>query len=63
MYLHGYMMFPDYVAVAMLIGTAVFLLCLTLYAVVQLVSSEIAGIYETHPLLTAYLSEVETKRV
>ncbi len=63
MYLHGYMMFPDYVAVAMLIGTAVFLLCLTLYAVVQLVSSEIAEICETHPLLTAYFSEVETKRV
>ncbi|GEM_PF-4517151 len=36
MYLHGHMMFPDYVAIAMLIGTMAFLLCLTFYAVIQL---------------------------
>ncbi len=39
MYLHGYMMFPDYVAVALLIGTVTYLLCLTFYAVIQLWTS------------------------
>lgn len=33
MYAHGYLMFPDYIAIGMLIGNVIFLISLIVYAI------------------------------
>ena len=42
MFVHGYLMFPDYIAIGMLIGNLVFLISLTAYAITNISDRESA---------------------
>jgi len=55
MYTHGAMMFPDYIAIVMLVGTITFILSLICYAVLEIVRiefirAEIEYVYEVFKL-------------